>query len=328
MDIIKTYLDNMFQNLPNTPQIQRAREELLQMMEDKYTELKEEGKTENEAVGIVISEFGNLEELAEDLGIKNVMNQQEQQEEFTGKWVTVEEAKSYLSALGKRAWMIAFGVLLCIISPVSTIFCEALIAHGNGNLLRGIGASVMFVLIAIAVLLFVFSGSVAKEWKHGSFRLDQKAEQYMINEKRKKAGMFQMIAAAGIAVCVLSILPPIILDSLNVNETWEEISGGMFLIVVAVGVGMIIYGSMKKDSYNQVLHIGETQKKKTKYEAVYKNPMVDTFMSVYWNTVTCIYLCWSFLTFNWHITWIIWPIAGVVCNIIKSIFAEEYEEVH
>jgi hypothetical protein len=59
----------MFTNMPNTQEVVRAKEELLQMMEDKYTELRQQGKTENEAVGAVISEFGNLEELAPQLGI-------------------------------------------------------------------------------------------------------------------------------------------------------------------------------------------------------------------------------------------------------------------
>ena len=39
------------------------------MMEDKYNELIAEGVSENTAVGTVISEFGNLDELAEDLGL-------------------------------------------------------------------------------------------------------------------------------------------------------------------------------------------------------------------------------------------------------------------
>ena len=59
MDAIKNYLDNMFANLPGTPSVLRAKSELGQMMEDKYTELIAEGKSENEAVGSVISEFGN-----------------------------------------------------------------------------------------------------------------------------------------------------------------------------------------------------------------------------------------------------------------------------
>ena len=68
METIRNYLENMFLNLPNTPEVYKAKNELWQMMEDKYTELKAEGKSENEAVGIVISEFGNLDELAQDLG--------------------------------------------------------------------------------------------------------------------------------------------------------------------------------------------------------------------------------------------------------------------
>ena len=61
METIKNYLESMFLNLPNTPEVYKAKNELLQMMEDKYTELKGSGKSENEAIGIVISEFGNLD---------------------------------------------------------------------------------------------------------------------------------------------------------------------------------------------------------------------------------------------------------------------------
>ena len=64
----------MFRNLPNTNEVLKAKAELLQMMEDKYTELRREGKSENEAVATVISEFGNLDELADSLGIKHVIH--------------------------------------------------------------------------------------------------------------------------------------------------------------------------------------------------------------------------------------------------------------
>ena len=74
METIRNYLNTMFAGLPDTPEVRRAYEELAAMMEDKYTELKEEGRSENEAVGIVISEFGNLEELAQTLGIENCLH--------------------------------------------------------------------------------------------------------------------------------------------------------------------------------------------------------------------------------------------------------------
>ena len=75
MNAIKSYLDNMFRNLPNTEEVRRAKSELLQMMEDKFEELIREGKTENEAVGVVISEFGNLDEVAESIGISQIIRE-------------------------------------------------------------------------------------------------------------------------------------------------------------------------------------------------------------------------------------------------------------
>lgn len=66
------YLENMFAGLPKTPEVEHLKQELLSGMEDKYLELKREGKSENEAIGIVISEFGNIEELTAELGIQPV----------------------------------------------------------------------------------------------------------------------------------------------------------------------------------------------------------------------------------------------------------------
>ena len=69
MDTIRNYIENLFAGLPNRQDVLKAKEELLAMMEDKYSELKAEGKSENEAVGVVISEFGNIDELCKELGL-------------------------------------------------------------------------------------------------------------------------------------------------------------------------------------------------------------------------------------------------------------------
>ena len=50
-------------------------------------------------------------------------------------------------------------------------------------------------------------------------------------------------------------------------------------------------------------------------------------MSVFWPTVTCIYLSVSFITFAWALTWVIWPIAAVIHAIFKSILKDDSMEV-
>ena len=146
METIRNYLEPMFLKLPNTPEVYKAKNELWQMMEDKYTELKEEGKSENEAVGIVISEFGNLDELANDLGISQFIENQPMPQ---GKTLSLDQAKSYLADAGKSAYRTALGVMLCVLSVCGPIFFDAFTAFypQKENLLDACGVSIMFVLI-------------------------------------------------------------------------------------------------------------------------------------------------------------------------------------
>lgn len=124
METIRNYLETMFLKLPNTPEVYKAKNELWQMMEDKYTELKEEGKSENEAVGIVISEFGNLDELANDLGISQFVESQPMPQ---GKTLSLDQAKSYLADAGKSAYRTALGVMLCVLPSVARSFSMLLL---------------------------------------------------------------------------------------------------------------------------------------------------------------------------------------------------------
>lgn len=71
MDVIVAYLETMFSPYPATPRLEEAKAELRAMMEDKYSELLAQGRSHNEAVGQVITEFGNLDELAPVLGISS-----------------------------------------------------------------------------------------------------------------------------------------------------------------------------------------------------------------------------------------------------------------
>lgn len=156
MEAIREYLNNLFMSLPETPEVLRAKAELLEMMEDKFDELVNEGKTEKEAIGTVISEFGNLEELAQELGIDSYMKRMPDGEktgttdasDHTGTenetktenaagtenetgtnraagaekkravycW-NFDEARDYISYAWKHGMYIAVGVMLCIWAP-------------------------------------------------------------------------------------------------------------------------------------------------------------------------------------------------------------------
>ena len=58
----------------------------------------------------------------------------------------------------------------------------------------------------------------------------------------------------------------------------------------------------------------------------------DTFSGVYWCLTTAIYLAWSFWTMSWDITWIVWPVAGVLfaalLGVVKMVLKNDSETQH
>ena len=208
MDIIISYLENMFAGLPRTPKTEKAKKELLAMMEDKYNELKARGLAENEIIGIVISEFGNLSELAEelDLGVAELT-------EETRICVGLEEAKEYITASTKSAKLIGLGVMLCIFSPILLIVLVGASKYGilgiGKNVAAFVGLLCLFSFIASAVALFITSGMRLNRFeylKNVEFYMDRSTYAYV----KQSGGLQAQLRALynlGIILCIVSVIP-------------------------------------------------------------------------------------------------------------------------
>lgn len=325
METIRNYLETMFANLPNTPEVLHAKNELWQMMEDKYNELIAEGKSDNEAVGTVIAEFGNLDEISDELGIRNFVNKTET---VSKRKITIEETKQYLHACSNRALKLALGVLLCIICPVGPIISDAI------SITDALGILFMMSCIALAVVLFVHSSIMMQRWdflKQEPCCIDFATTNYINDQKESYRTTYALLITLGIVLCVISFVPAAIIDELNIKFAFYSIdmdsfSGALVLIFVAIGVFMIVLGNSINGSYNTLLKLNNSNTIGGNFvssqhpETKYISPTAATIMSVYWQTITCIYLIWSFLTFDWHFTWIIWPIAAIINAVLNSAF--------
>ena len=326
METIKNYLETMFMNLPNTPEVYRAKQELLQMMEDKYQELKDEGKTENEAIGIVISEFGNLDEIAKDLGIEKSVEKSVPE----GKILSLDEAKAFISDKSHAARKIAVAVMLFIMAFVPTILLDGISQiGGNEDLLDAVGASLLFVLIAIGVGLTIHTNVRMSKWdklEYERYVTEFSTTDYVQKQWDVYKPTFATAKTLGIIFCVISVVPSIIADALG-NEFLEDVLGGAGLFIfVGIGVFLLVNANIRGNAYMQLLELNDPKTVGGKYTVDQKkhveNPVLEAILSVYWPTVTCIYLIVSFLTFEWGITWIIWVIAAVINMVLNNIEGE------
>lgn len=322
METIRNYLEAMFANMPHTEAVQKAKQELWQMMEDKYKQLIEEGKSENEAVGTVISEFGNLEELSDDLGLKEEFQEKQRYSaENQRRFVPFEEAMRYITANQRYAYFIALGVFLCILSPAGPIFADSI--HLNDLF----GVIFLMAFIGIAVFLFVYSNIMMSAWdyiKQQPCSIDYQTAKALHEEKEEQSGRNAIQKTIGIVLCVICWLPAAIIDEFSfVNSTLiDGLCGISVLLMIAVGVYLIVNSSIVNGGFERLLKLNDQKTVSGYYvpeqQDVYINDTITTIMSVYWPTMTCLYLIWSFLSFDWYITWIIWPIAAIIHGVIKN----------
>ena len=320
METIKNYLDNMFASLPDTPEVRRAKEELCQMMEDKYMELKKEGISENEAIGRVITEFGNLDEIKEELGLEaeNYSYGEYQEEE---RHISLTQAKRYLSTVEKCANYIATGVMLCVFSPIMIIFFSGLSEFYGlpENLAVSGGMIFLFVLVVVAVGIFIYSDYQTKEFKYlkdEGFYLDIGVKTFVEEERNQKKNVFTMKTIMGVTLCIISVIPVIVTGVIWGDGFSVIFSVCLLLFIVGIGTFFLVSCGMAEDAYKVLLTDGGHRGHKKRI----KDKRMETISSVYWCIVTVIYLAWSFLTFHWGSTWVIWPVAGVLFWAVRVIY--------
>lgn len=317
METIKTYLENMFIHVKNTPEVQKAKAELLSMMEDKYQELKNEGKSENEAIGIVISEFGNLDELAAELGIEQTVADSSETE---GIHVSLEEAKQYCKDNAKAAMRYGIASMICVCSPILLLLAGGLqeVKGFSDSIVVAAGFVPLLLLVACATAIFIVTGiSMGKYEKYQKevLFIDYSTRQFLEAQRESQKVSFALQIALGVFLCIVSIMPLIIVGSLELESDLPSVLTVLVMLaIISVAVFFFVSAGVKSDAYHVLLQEEEYAEDRKR-----KGSPLHIFDSVYWPVVTLIYFAWSFVTFDWHITWIIWPVAGILSAVIESI---------
>lgn len=332
MEVIRTYLDNLFSTLPDTPASRRAKEELWGMMEDKYQELKDQGLPENQIIGTVISQFGNLEELRETLGLEQpYAAAPPPQLHPAGIPMSYAQAQECLTTYRRASRGIGIGVVLCILAVMPLfvllgLFELELLSEG---LAVALGLGALFVLVAAAVVLFIFYGpqlSPYEKWKTNGAVLEQEGVAWARQQKALQSRYFPLRIALGVVLCILSVVPMLVTGILTDGAPFEDgavlIGLSVLFPLVAVGVYQYIRVGMVDSCCKMLLgelDIGPALSPVDVKTGKKVPTVVDIVAQIYWPLIVIAYLIWSFLTFDWWITWIIWPIAGIAFGIFAGV---------
>ncbi|ETT48105.1 permease prefix domain 1-containing protein [Paenibacillus sp. FSL P4-0338] len=317
MDTIIGYLNNMFASLPRTEQMFMLKQELLGNMEEKYHEQKSEGKSENEAVGIVISEFGNIDELVSELGLGEV-----RKEEGLGLPMLDELAvEGFIAAKKRSGLLVGWGVGLIMLGAALLILISGLGENGfmdsvfSEDAMSMIGLVSLLLLLVPAIALFIYSGTKMEKYKYleSGFSLPYPLEAYIEQRQSAFAATYTLSLIMGVCLCVVS--PIAIFVSAAFGDEYSSYGVAVLLIMVAVAVFLFVYYGNIRGAYQRLLKTGDFSEAKKE-----EDRFVGAVAAVIWPLVTCVFLVSGFVFDQWEINWIVFPLTGILFGVFSSVY--------
>lgn len=234
--------------------------------------------------------------------------------------VTMEEAQEFLKARQKAAPRIAGGVSACILSFVPLLILSALSETGRTampeELVCGIGVALLLLSVTAAVATFILNGLKIGKYEYlekESFELSYGIEGMVRKKSEEYAPGFTVRMAIGVGLCIVGVIPLLLVEGLFHDELADSIALVLLLTAVATGVYQFVSVGMVKGSYDQLLQIGDYTK-----EGKEAGKVIGRIAAVYWCVVTAAYVGYSLVTRDWHRSWILWPVAGILFGAIAG----------
>lgn len=335
MNVIIAYLETMFTPYPKTPRLLEAKAELQAMMEDAYSNLTADGMSENEAIGKVITDFGNLDELAPVLGITSelapvaAMAQGSPQPggPTTPQYppVTLDEAQGFAEAQRRTRFRLSIAVSLFVLAaaPIITLpsAAQAKLIGIDQNTATIVSLLMLFLLVAVGVVMII---GLSREFapynrlREGKFARNPAVTTWAqsLAEKHERGRILALQLAV---VCwVLSAAPLLLLTLITQNSplqgVWSTVGVALTLAMVALGLLILLPATWAHTVAETLTQGAGFTGESTESE----RSVVGVIASFYWPLLTAIYLGWSFIGNAWGDSWIIWPIGAVLFGAIAA----------
>lgn len=192
MHRIVNYIDNCFSAIPKTQEVQNMKANIYEHMTESFQSLIAQGKNEDEAFGIVVSEFGSMDEILKELNIESPPP--EMNPKFKEEYLNFQKQAAIMISVG--IGILVFG--LCVLMGLEELLGKA----------SDIPSMVAMLFWAVAIVIFVYYGITAGRYesmaKNTAPEDEQKKKEKQHAKKITKdnASSIIMLSATGIFLVV------------------------------------------------------------------------------------------------------------------------------
>ncbi|CAM3676047.1 permease prefix domain 1-containing protein [Erysipelothrix urinaevulpis] len=309
MKEIKEYVEVMFSTLPQTEEILNAKEEILDSMQFKFEAYLKQGKNNAEAIGLVIGEFGSIEDLKETFSIpEEKTKQQEVYQHYPKGYID-----RYLTYVPKFSWSIAFATFLIIaaLAPISLV---------ENTQYEPILIGIFLFCLIISVSIYIYSGLKLSQFnlKSDDYQLSKTELDDCSNYFKKYEPRFIPGVVFGVALILLGVFVAYLFETPYLYS--ENAQGTALLGFVSIGVFLLINVSISAH-LPKALTATKQEKLKEKHENWF-----DDLTGILMAIVAIIYVGIGLTNPNFFgVGWIMFPIVALVMELIKHLFSNKQD---
>lgn len=240
------------------------------------------------------------------------------------KRVSLAQANEFLELRKRASGRIAMGTFLCIAAVIPLLLLSAAAEVPerliSDNMAAGLGLVALLVLVAEAVAIFIscdikntpfaFIGREPFETEYGV--------EGMVKEKQKAyRPLYVKHNIAATCLCILAPIP-VLMGSITEQEILASIMMAVTLLLAGIASALFIVAGVRWASMQKLLKEGDYTLLKPGEQRI--KHIKENISTVYWLSATALFLGWSLLTNDWGLTWIVWPIAGVLFGAVMCVY--------
>ena len=272
-----------------------------------------------------ILQLGTLFGVTTDYLLKDDIEEEEFSDDDSSdapvKKISIEEANTYLEQRKRASWRIALATFLCILSPIALIVLSMLSELPNPIMTETtagvVGLIFFFALVICAAPFFIYCGFQNAPYafldKNIPFELEYGVRGIVSERKKKFQPTYVTSNIIATCICIFSVIP-LIMSGFTENEFFIVMMLAVLMIVAGTGASIFIVVGIQNASMQKLLQEGDFTTKEKK-----RNGVKEAVGFAYWGVLTAIYLAWSFLTNQWHISWLVFAIGGVLFPIVMML---------
>ncbi|MCH4167937.1 MAG: helix-turn-helix domain-containing protein [Streptococcaceae bacterium] len=218
---------------------------------------------------------------------------------------TMEEKQSYNQLYDRFSTAIAGAIGMILAGVTSLVFLS-----NYGERFAIFGVIVLLVSVLLAVPLFIYFSLEMENFKKANKQI---ANIYSDDEVRNYNKVFVILLCSGIALILVGVTILVTLYGLEIVNENSTIPVGVLLVLVTIGAPMIVYAGIQKAKFDIDAYNREATRTKS-------DELIGKISGVIMLSATALFLLAGFLFDKWATAWIVFPIGGILCGIVGTIF--------